>query len=160
MAMSPQPRQARPEDAPAIAAIWEPGWHDAHDGFVPEELTFARDSASFGERAAQRIGDATVVDVDGEVAGFVIREADEIEQVYVHAAHRGSGVADALMADAEARIRAAGHERAWLAVVGGNLRARRFYERHGWTDEGPFEHLAPGPNGPIRVPAHRYVKRL
>jgi hypothetical protein len=45
-------------------------------------------------------------------------------------------------------------------VVGGNLRARRFYERCGWVDEGPFEHLAPGPGGPIRVPAHRYVKRV
>ena len=161
MAVTQQLRPATPEDAPAIAAIWEPGWHDAHDGNVPDELVAARDSStSFRDRAAQRIGDATVVEVDGEIAGFVILEADEIEQVYVSSAHRGAGVADALMADAEARIRAGGHARAWLAVVGGNLRARRFYERRGWTDDGPFEHLAPGPDGPITVPAHRYIKDL
>ena len=52
---------------------------------------------------------------------------------------------------------------AWLVsrlVRMGHFLFRRFYERRGWTDDGPFEHLAPGPNGPIRVPAHRYVKRL
>jgi GNAT superfamily N-acetyltransferase len=149
-----------PGDAPAIAAIWEAGWHDAHDGNVPDELTRARDSASFRRRAEDRIGDATVCVVEGAVAGFVMVDADEVDQVYVSSQHRGAGVADALMADAEARLRAAGHGRAWLAVVAGNARARRFYERHGWIDDGPFEHDAPGPAGPIRVPAHRYVKDL
>jgi GNAT superfamily N-acetyltransferase len=160
MADAPAIRAATSEDAAPIAEIWEAGWHDAHDGNVPEELTQARDSGSFRDRAAERIGDATVAVVDGEVAGFVMIDGDEVDQVYVSARHRGAGVADALMADADARLRAAGHTRAWLAVVAGNARARRFYERHGWTDEGPFEHDAPGPNGPIRVPAHRYVKDL
>lgn len=160
MGMALHLRPASVEDAPAIAAIWEPGWHDAHDGVVPEELVAARDSASFRRRATERIGDTTVAVVDGEVAGFAIIHGDEVDQVYVAARHRGAGVADALMADAEARIRASGHARAWLAVVGPNLRARRFYERQGWTDEGPFEHLAPGADGPIPVPTHRYVKDL
>ena len=153
-------RPARPEDVVTIGEIWQSGWHDAHDGNVPDELVAARDGASFHERAAQRVADATVAVVDGEVAGFVMIEADEVDQVYVSARHRGAGVADALMVDAESRLRAAGHARAWLAVVGGNVRARRFYERHGWTDEGPFEHQAPGPDGPITVPAHRYTKEL
>jgi GNAT superfamily N-acetyltransferase len=85
---------------------------------------------------------------------------DEVEQVYVAQAHRGTAVAAALLAEAERLVAAGGHERAWLAVVAGNTRARRFYERNGWADEGPFEHSAEGPAGPIRVPAHRYVKRL
>lgn len=157
---TPVLRPAEPADAPAIAEIWEAGWHDAHDGNVPEELTRARDSGSFRVRAAERIGDTTVALVDGEVVGFVMVDRDEVDQVYVSARFRGLGVADALMADADARLRASGHARAWLAVVAGNARARRFYERLGWTDDGPFEHLAPGPNGPIRVPAHRYVKDL
>ena len=29
----------------------------------------------------------------------------------------------------------------WLAVVAANPRARAFYERAGWQDEGPFDHL-------------------
>ena len=57
-------------------------------------------------------------------------------------------------------LRQAGHRQAWLSVVAGNARARRFYERSGWIDDGPFEYLADGPVGPIAVAAHRYVKAL
>jgi CubicO group peptidase (beta-lactamase class C family) len=41
-------RPARPEDAPAIAAIWHLGWRDGHLGNVPAELTAARRENSFG----------------------------------------------------------------------------------------------------------------
>jgi GNAT superfamily N-acetyltransferase len=153
-------RSARPHDVAAIAAIWESAWRDAHVGHVPDELVALRTPASFVARTPGLIDDATVAVVDGEIAGFVSLNDDEVEQVFVAARHRGSGVADALMADAEDRLRAAGHASAWLAVVGGNARARRFYERLGWGDTGPFEHEAPGPDGPIPVPAHRYVKQL
>jgi GNAT superfamily N-acetyltransferase len=64
---------------------------------------------------------------------------DEVEQVYVAAPHRGTGVAGVLMREAERQVRANGHSKGWLAVVAGNARARAFYERAGWHDEGPFE---------------------
>jgi GNAT superfamily N-acetyltransferase len=153
-------RPARLEDAPAVAQIWRRGWRDGHLGHVPDELLTARTPASFDTRAAERTGDTVVAVVDGAVAGFVMVVDDEVEQVYVAAAHRGSRVAAILLAEAERRVRAGGHERAWLAVVAGNTRARRFYERKGWVDDGPFDHLAEAPDGPIHVPAHRYVKLL
>ena len=153
-------RPAVPDDAPAVAAIWHAGWRDAHLGNVPDELLAARTEASFHERAPQRLADTTVAVVDGEVAGFVMVVDDEVEQVYVDGAHRGSGVAAALLAEGERRVAAAGHHDAWLAVVAGNGRARRFYERQGWRDDGLFEHRAEGPDGPIIVPAHRYAKRV
>jgi ribosomal protein S18 acetylase RimI-like enzyme len=98
--------------------------------------------------------------VSGEVVGFTMVVADELEQIYVAARLRGVGVADALITDAERRITAAGHDRAWLAVAPGNTRARRFYERRGWTDDGPFEYPAEGGSEPVQVPAQRYVKTL
>ena len=153
-------RPARPEDAPAVAEIWRQGWRDAHLGHVPDELLTARTHSSFDTRAGERTGDTVVAVADGAVAGFVMVTDDEVEQVYVAAAHRGSGVAAPLLAEAERLVRAGGYERAWLAVVAGNTRARRFYERNGWVDEGLFDHLAEGPDGPIHVPAHRYVKLL
>jgi GNAT superfamily N-acetyltransferase len=95
-----------------------------------------------------------------QVVGFVTVADDEIEQLYVDPGHRGTGVAGLLLDAAEAAIRAAGHAEAWLAVVGGNATARAFYSRRGWRDQGEFDHQAPGPDGSITVPAHRYVKRL
>lgn len=153
-------RPATPQDAPTIAAIWSAGWQDGHLGNVPQALVDVRTEASFRSRAPERVDDTTVAVVDGAVAGFVMVVDDEVEQVYVSAAHRGSGVASALVAEAERQVTANGHRQAWLAVVAGNVRARAFYERIGWRDEGKFVHAAPGPDGPIDVPAHRYVKDL
>ena len=153
-------RAADADDAPAIARIWHAGWPDGHLGNVPDALLAFRDEASFGRRAAARIPDMTVAVVNGDVVGFTVVVADELEQIYVAATHRGLGVADTLMTDAERRIRAAGHGRAWLAVVPGNARARKFYERRGWTDDGLFEYLAEGGSEPVQVPAQRYVKSL
>jgi ribosomal protein S18 acetylase RimI-like enzyme len=153
-------REARPDEAPVVARIWHAGWPDGHLGHVPQELVAIRDAADFATRATARIGDVIVADEGGEVAGFVMLHGDEVEQVYVAERFRGQGIADALLGDAERRIREAGFERAWLAVVAGNARARRFYERSGWVDEGPITYLAPGPDRLVEVPAHRYAKAL
>jgi ribosomal protein S18 acetylase RimI-like enzyme len=67
-------------------------------------------------------------------------------------------VAAALLAEAERLVKAGGHERAWLAVAPGNARARRFYERQGWLDEGLFDYQASAETGTISVPCHRYVR--
>jgi GNAT superfamily N-acetyltransferase len=151
-------RPGRDEDADAIFEIWLLGWHDAHDGFVPQELVDVRTPASFRERASARIADTTVATVDDAVAGFVMVVDDEVEQVYVSSAHRGSGVARALIAEAERQVKANGHEQAWLAVVAGNGRARAFYERSGWVDEGGFDYDAAVEDRTIPVPCRRYTK--
>lgn len=153
-------RPAQPDDAAAVADIWRSGWHDGHRGLVPDALVTVRTDASFAERAAQRVDDTTVAVVDGAVAGFVMVVDDEVEQVYVAGDHRGAGVADVLLRAAERQVAANGQHRAWLAVVAGNARARGFYERMGWRDEGPFDYAAEGPEGPIAVPCHRYVKAV
>jgi len=153
-------RPGRPDDANAIAEIWRLGWRDGHLGLVPDELVVVRTDESFRSRAAARASEATVAEVDGSVAGFVMVVGDEVEQVYVAEARRGSGVAAALLDEAERQVGANGHAEAWLAVVAGNGRARRFYERRGWRDEGPFDYDAATEAGPIPVPCRRYVKRL
>ncbi|WP_433755436.1 N-acetyltransferase family protein [Nocardia sp. CA-135398] len=160
MTDSPNLRPARREDAESIAAIWYDGWRDAHLGNVPDELIAVRPPESFGVRAAQRIDDTVVAIIDDEVAGFVMTLDDEVDQVYLSRRHRGTGIAATLLEAAEQRIRAGGYSRAWLAVVPGNTRARAFYARNGWIDEGLFSHQAPGPDGPVSVPAHRYVKQF
>lgn len=153
-------RPARPADAPAIAAIWHPGWRDGHLGHVPDDLLAARTPPSFLSRSAELVPQTTVATVDGSVAGFVVVTGDEVEQVYVDADHRGSGIADALLTEAENRVAAAGHAAAWLKVVPGNARARRFYERRGWTDDGDLVFELAFEGRVIPVPCRRYVKPL
>ena len=153
-------RAARAEDAGDIADIWRLGWQDGHLGFVPQELVEVRTEASFRTRASERISDTTVATVDGAVVGFVMVVDDEVEQVYVSAAYRGTGVAKILIGEAERQVKANGHRKAWLAVVAGNARARAFYERAGWIDEGPFDYAVAALDGPIAVPCRRYTKLL
>ncbi|AKU15862.1 GNAT family N-acetyltransferase [Luteipulveratus mongoliensis] len=148
-------RPAQDTDAAAVAEIWREGWVDGHSGHVPDELVAFRTEDSFRTRAVERVGDTTVAETDGAVAGFIMVLADEVEQVYVRRTARGSGVAGDLLAEGVRQVGAAGYDRAWLAVATGNSRARRFYEREGWQDEGAFDHPVEGPDGTIDVPCHR-----
>ncbi|HEY6799739.1 MAG TPA: GNAT family N-acetyltransferase [Agromyces sp.] len=153
-------RPAVDADADRIADVWEAGWRDAHLGRVPDALLQARTTATFASRARSNIPKTLVALVDETVAGFVVVTADEVEQIYVDADHRGSGIAPELLVAAERAIAAAGFPSAWLAVVAGNERARRFYDRNGWTDEGEFIYRATVEHGVIDVPCHRYTKRF
>jgi GNAT superfamily N-acetyltransferase len=149
-------RPATADDMSRVADLWHAGWHDAHPGHVPEELTASRTLAEFQARAPGRVGDTTVAELDGELAGFVMVVGDEVEQVYVAPAHRGTGVAEVLLDEAVRQVASAGHGEAWLAVVEGNARARRFYERRGWHDDGalPYEVVSGGRT--LISPCRRY----
>ncbi len=152
-------RPAAQADADPVARIWLEGWRDGHLGHVPDALVEVRTPESFAQRAAERVADTTVAVVDGEVAGFTMVVGDEVEQVYVSRSHRGSGVAEELLDNARRAIGAAGHGVAWLAVATGNDRARRFYERCGWTDAGAFDYAAATESGSTPVPCHRFTAR-
>ena len=73
-------RPARATDAPAVAAIWEQGWYDGHLGNVPEALAAAPTPESFRTRAAERVAETTVAELDGQVTGFVMVVGDEVEK--------------------------------------------------------------------------------
>jgi GNAT superfamily N-acetyltransferase len=70
-----------------------------------------------------------VADDGGAVAGILVLEDDWIDQLYVDPDHTGRGIGGRLMAVAKAQ-RAAGL-RLWTFAA--NVRARRFYERHGFV---------------------------
>jgi GNAT superfamily N-acetyltransferase len=158
--MTPTIRPAGAGDTDAVAAIWYAGWGDGHLGHVPEELVAVRTKDSFWTRAAERVAETTVAVVGDEVAGFVMVVGDEVEQVYVSRDHRGSGVAGVLLGEAERQVKGNGFGEAWLAVATGNARARRFYERSGWSDGGAFDYPAGVESGTVPVPCHRYVKQV
>lgn len=152
-------RPATADDVEAIATIWHNGWSDGHRGHVPDALYAHRRLADFHHLVPARIGGTTVAIVDSRAAGFVTVRGDEVEQLYVAPAARGTGVAAALLRHGEETI-AARSDRAWLAVVAGNARARRFYAREGWRDAGAINYRAQVPSGTVGVPVQRYEKRV
>jgi ribosomal protein S18 acetylase RimI-like enzyme len=150
-------RPARAEDARTVADIWHGAWRDAHVGHVPPALLDHRRLADFQERVPPRLPETTVAATSAGVVGFVVVREDEVEQIFVAGAARGQGVADALLEHAE-RVIAARFPVAWLAVVEGNARARRFYERNGWRDTRGFDYAAETRDGTLPVPCRRYEK--
>lgn len=149
-------RKATPGDTEAIARIWHTGWNDGHLGHVPPGLLPFRKEEHFAARARERIESMWVAESGGRPVGFVVVKGDEVEQLFVDRAARGTGVAAMLLRTGEEAIRRAGHRRAWLAVVAGNRRARAFYSRLGWRDSGAFTYMAETVAGPFAVPSHRY----
>ncbi len=153
-------RAAQLRDVEAIASVWYAGWRESHLGHVPDELLAHRSRDLFVERVPVRLATTTVATVEERVTGLVVTHRDEIEQLYVDAEQRGSGLAAALLGHGETVI-AAEYPLAFLAVIAGNARARRFYERQGWVDAGPFDYRAWTRDGAsVPVPCHRYEKSL
>jgi ribosomal protein S18 acetylase RimI-like enzyme len=62
----------------------------------------------------------------------------ELRQLYLDDRAKGSGAAQALMDWALDQGRACGAEEMWLSVYIDNHRAKRFYERNGFEDRGPY----------------------
>ena len=153
-------RPAVPDDMATVADIWHRAWHSAHPGHVPDGLTAARTLAAFHERTPSRVADTTVAEVDGRVVGFTMVDGDEVEQVFVDPDLHGSGIAAVLLDAAERRVAAAGYDVAWLAVVVGNARARRFYEKHGWADVADLPYPVTALGTPYISPCRRYEKRV
>ncbi len=153
-------RDAQPLDIDALAKIWYDGWQDAHAEILPAELARFRTPESFRERLGDLLEDVRVAVLSHEPLGFCITKDGELYQLYVSAAARGTGMAAALIADAERCLFDSGVEIAWLACAIGNERAARFYEKSGWHRAGTMVNRLKTPDGIFPLEVWRYEKRL
>lgn len=126
-------RSAEAADLAPLARLWWQGWRDAHLPIVPKALVIRRTLESFIDRMALALPRVRTLGPVGQPLGFHLTKDDELHQVYVEEAARGSGIATLLMVDAEDRLLEAGIMRPWLACAIGNVRAARFYQKTGWT---------------------------
>jgi GNAT superfamily N-acetyltransferase len=153
-------RAAEPSEIDQLTRIWHDAWYEAHAHLVPAELRRLRTFENFKERLEAALPETRVVGPAGAPLGFCIVKGDELYQLFVTAAARGSGAAAALVSDAEERLAARGVKTAWLACAIGNDRAARFYEKCGWRRVGTMTHLAETSEGTFPLEVWKYEKPL
>jgi GNAT superfamily N-acetyltransferase len=91
-----------------------------------------------------------VAEIDVEAVGAAAIEGDWLNGFYVLPERWGGDVASALHEAVLDAIRATGAASAHLWVLEANARARRFYERRGWRENGTTR-VVPYPPRPIDV---------
>jgi acetyltransferase len=129
-------------------------------------LAPARASA-YWEQVFAALGEALqlwVAEVDGQVVGSVQlapclkengRHRAEIQKLLVRTSRRGQGIAGQLMAQAEARARAAGIRLLVLDTQGGSP-AESLYRHLGWTRAGEIPGYAASPDGRLHATAYYF----
>ncbi|TMI99812.1 MAG: GNAT family N-acetyltransferase [Alphaproteobacteria bacterium] len=128
-----QIRAPQAADLDHLARLWHEGWHDAHAALVPPAWARARPLELFHERVAAAHAGMRVTGPPGTPLGFFMLRGEELWQFYLARPARGTGIAAALMAQAEAELARRGIVAPWLDCAAGNNRAARFYEKSGWS---------------------------
>jgi [ribosomal protein S18]-alanine N-acetyltransferase len=100
-----------------------------------------------------------VAEQDGALVGFIItaRENDlgHVITLDVEEAHRRRGIGAALLAEAEARMFAAGARQVWLETATNNEAAVAFWKKHGYRTLGMLQNYYPD-----NLDAYEMSKRL
>jgi GNAT superfamily N-acetyltransferase len=118
-------RAARPEDTPAVIAVFHAARADALP-YLPILHTADEDRAFFSGLVER--GLVTVAERDRRVAGFLARNEDWVDHLYIAPDAQGHGLGSALLEQAQA-VR----HSLQLWVFQRNTGAIGFYERHGFT---------------------------
>ena len=164
-------RPATAADLDAIAAILAEGFESYRDfappGYEPPTLEQHRDWLREGLELSNRW--ITVAEIDGHVvAHCVFLPASESRwgsddpklahflQLFVLRERWGSGAATALHSAALEAMAEQGYERAGLFPPTDQLRARRFYEREGWTETRAIE----GEDSPLGLAVTEFRREL
>lgn len=151
-------REARADDAEAIASVHVATWQAAYEGIVPAQFLTALsvEARTEGGRKALEKGRIRVLLAHagnvpvGWICFGACRDADkdsqwaEVEAFYVLPAFWGQGVGRRLNDAARAVLREAGYKNVALWVLAENLRAKAFYERVGFVADGASKSIEIG----------------
>jgi GNAT superfamily N-acetyltransferase len=160
-------REAAPGDARGLARVQVASWQAAYPGLIDQGFLDSLDiddrTLSWDRILRQTRGKVLLTDEQGVVMGFcavgpaIEDDWGEVFAIYLDPARWGSGLGRELLAAGEGALAGAGHRRALLWVLDGNIRARAFYERQGWSLGKPLRIEAIGGQDVTEV---RYEKPL
>ena len=127
-------RPASALDVPRLVELARRSWLSAFGQTVPFALisqwVLADRETSWYQRHWPEM---LVMDDDGTVIGLVQAKGAEINGLWVHPDHQGTGAGTLLLKAGEEIIRGAGYDRAWLVCSEFNRKALAFYERRGYV---------------------------
>ena len=146
-------RAARPDEAETLAAIQaEASLAALAHIFPPERYPFPHDDVR--RRWRDLVGDpearVLVAESDGARVGVAAVRDGWLDGLYVVPAWWGRGAAPLLHDRALEAVRGLGADECRLWVLEENTRARRFYERRGWSENGTTR-VVPFPPHPVDV---------
>jgi predicted N-acetyltransferase YhbS len=164
-------RIAEPDDAPAISAVLAEAFEGygswASSSWAPP-LPAEADVARLADALRRPDVWCLLALDDGEVIGHVALSLVTLEdpeappagtinlwQLFVRPAWQGRGIANRLIEAAVDEAHRRGFTRMRLWTPEGQLRARRFYEREGWTPTGGV-HV----DSPFGLPVVEYTRSL
>ncbi|ALM51917.1 GNAT family N-acetyltransferase [Halomonas huangheensis] len=153
-------RTADQNELNPLAQLWYQSWRDAHAEILPQALVGYRTLESFRARLQSVLSGVRVAGPLGAPLGLCIIKEGGIDQLFVAEKARGTGVAAALLSDAEANLGNLGVQVAWLVCAIGNERAAGFYAKNGWQRTGNVVIQLPVAGGAFPLEVWRYEKPL
>ncbi len=145
-------RNATVKDAAGIANVHVKTWQHAYRGQIPDDYLDALsvEKRAQGWKKALEKADsgvhAFVAEVDGEIVGWctcgVSRDEDatsetgELHGIYIRPDYINKGLGSRLVDRALEALHEDGYVMATLWVLDTNVKARKFYKRMGWKEDG------------------------
>lgn len=158
-------RRANIEDAAALAALSKQTFFDTFTGTCTEEdmQGFLEEYFNTDQVKKELLNENDFyffAEIDGVPAGYLRMMEDysnfelmkkwkalELKRIYVDKPFHGKGIAQQLINFIESFAKENKYEVIWLGVWEHNVRAKRFYEKSGFTDSG-YTHDFPIGNTP------------
>lgn len=134
-------RRAAPQDAEAIAAVYDRSWRGAYTGIIPYRALNAmvgRRGARWWANAIKRSTTVLVLEIGGEIAGYAtlgrnraqqLRQAGEIYELYLSPEFQGIGLGGRLFDAAREMLSAHGFQGLVVWALEENIGAISFYQR-------------------------------
>jgi len=169
----PAVRAATVSDAKQVADIHVRSWQAAHAGLLPQEYLDSLMATRPTEWQEILVASdwpksgVLLVAPEKEVIGYAEfgptrddgedrAQVAEIRDIYLVPEAWGKGIGKRLMSTAIARLASAGYSQVTLWVLASNTRARGFYTRCGWIEDGARSDVTQG----FPIEEVRYRKQI